>query len=163
MGHVDACCYIRISMNNLKDIHNAQGRQAVHCLVVILGFQWTIWRTYTTTLLFCLAWSGCYIRISMNNLKDIHNIVPKSCLERAVVILGFQWTIWRTYTTGVVSVCGMSRCYIRISMNNLKDIHNGTNRSKEVGVVVILGFQWTIWRTYTTCGVTEAQKRRLLY
>ena len=34
-----------------------------------------------------------------------------------------------------------SCCYIRISMNNLKDIHNCVALYKELNQVVILGFQ----------------------
>ena len=33
---------------------------------------------------------GCYIRISMNNLKDIHNEDVDSETLKSVVILGFQ-------------------------------------------------------------------------
>ena len=146
----NVCCYIRISMNNLKDIHNCLARFFVLCQVVILGFQWTIWRIYTTSLLryagrkrvvilgfqwtiwriyttvyWIVIFTGsCYIRISMNNLKDIHNIFFICAISSAVVILGFQWTIWRIYTTPRVRMRAGMRCYIRISMNNLKDIHN---------------------------------------
>ena len=34
--------------------------------------------------------SGCYIRISMNNLKDIHNDAGRGEISNIVVILGFQ-------------------------------------------------------------------------
>ena len=143
-------CFIRISMNNLKDIHN-------------LAMPWAC------------ATGGCFIRISMNNLKDIHNYWNnlRSCnklfyqdfneqfegytqqrwglaTKKAVVLSGFQWTIWRIYTTRLIHIklatllfyqdfneqfegytqladdCShrILRCFIRISMNNLKDIHN---------------------------------------
>ena len=143
-------CYIRISMNNLKDIHNLIWNMFNLRLVVILGFQWTIWRTYTTVSIGGSQPPSCYIRISMNNLKDIHNFGNAFVYIERVVILGFQWTIWRTYTTPTISVPLVARCYIRISMNNLKDIHNPSLPRCSWQKVVILGFQWTIWRTYTT-------------
>ena len=87
------CCYIRISMNNLKDIHNHHWTLQYQSYVVILGFQWTIWRIYTTRsanitlnhVLFCQDFNEqfegytqprkpsmyntrcCFIRMSMNN------------------------------------------------------------------------------------------------
>ena len=137
-------------MNNLKDIHNLIFGALTPPPVVILGFQWTIWRTYTTANGAPRHKLGCYIRISMNNLKDIHNCYILWCCTTCVVILGFQWTIWRTYTTVRYSFRYYVGCYIRISMNNLKDIHNGSPCWGLRGLVVILGFQWTIWRTYTT-------------
>ena len=120
-----ACCFIRISMNNLKDIHNVCVLVLYKVLVVLSGFQWTIWRIYTTspTLIVILPplfyqdfneqfegytqligkvhafLIGCFIRISMNNLKDIHNSLIRSNMVCTVVLSGFQWTIWRIYTT----------------------------------------------------------------
>ena len=120
-----ACCFIRISMNNLKDIHNRQHEDGRTRWVVLSGFQWTIWRIYTTHSMAYIEkkelfyqdfneqfegytqpfgfWydvpNGCFIRISMNNLKDIHNL---------------------TRLINSSTKC----CFIRISMNNLKDIHN---------------------------------------
>ena len=169
-------CFIRISMNNLKDIHNVC-LCTLHPIVVVLsGFQWTIWRIYTTTRRLSLwpsalfyqdfneqfegytqRWmvaksltASCFIRISMNNLKDIHNHIHTLPWQGRVVLSGFQWTIWRIYTTispqyksstrlfyqdfneqfeGYTQLCRIARwlahcCFIRISMNNLKDIHN---------------------------------------
>ena len=170
------CCFIRISMNNLKDIHNSQLLNMSLWYVVLSGFQWTIWRIYTTIqevmILFVrlfyqdfneqfegytqhwptriLTRCGCFIRISMNNLKDIHNYEFFAIFCDLVVLSGFQWTIWRIYTTNLpmrshrlqlfyqdfneqfegYTQLQMSRaypimgCFIRISMNNLKDIHN---------------------------------------
>ena len=137
-------------MNNLKDIHNLLRKEISPYLVVILGFQWTIWRTYTTSMFRSEDPECCYIRISMNNLKDIHNEERCDIVHHIVVILGFQWTIWRTYTTFLLSISVAMGCYIRISMNNLKDIHNKGSKCFSYCKVVILGFQWTIWRTYTT-------------
>ena len=137
-------------MNNLKDIHNSSRccafalllfyqdfneqfegytqlvlRLLLVFLVVLSGFQWTIWRIYTTkqiliadaVKLFYQDFNeqfegytqpsyimynmivGCFIRISMNNLKDIHNYATAFCCDCSVVLSGFQWTIWRIYTT----------------------------------------------------------------
>ena len=112
----------------------------------------------------------------MNNLKDIHNGVAFVKLKERVVLSGFQWTIWRIYTTELQNAisfnelfyqdfneqfegytqlygcvgCRGQRCFIRISMNNLKDIHNGLVQLIANTDVVLSGFQWTIWRIYTT-------------
>ena len=119
------CCFIRISMNNLKDIHNAKHELTERGHVVLSGFQWTIWRIYTTggeinpeeyklfyqdfneqfegytqPVIFAPSTSNCcFIRISMNNLKDIHNTSANCGHRHRVVLSGFQWTIWRIYTT----------------------------------------------------------------
>ena len=123
----------------------------VVCISVVLsGFQWTIWRIYTTSYGDDRRGIRCFIRISMNNLKDIHNMGGIDAHLQRVVLSGFQWTIWRIYTTVVLlcsarlwlfyqdfneqfegytqlglglCICPRS-CFIRISMNNLKDIHN---------------------------------------
>ena len=120
--------------------------------VVLSGFQWTIW-------------------------KDIHNVVIMQIYLHFVVLSGFQWTIWRIYTTNQSNLrrfkwlfyqdfneqfegytqqfttkCGFWwSCFIRISMNNLKDIHNWQPSLLLLERVVLSGFQWTIWRIYTTC------------
>ena len=216
-------------MNNLKDIHNYTRMFWWASWVVLSGFQWTIWRIYTTDFFedskrkslfyqdFNEQFEGytqliltslhhfysCFIRISMNNLKDIHNIISSILALRCVVLSGFQWTIWRIYTTkGWAHSRGCQLfyqdfneqfegytqpsialdstpigCFIRISMNNLKDIHNlfwkqpplprlfyqdfneqfeGYTQPVTVWTVrhnvVLSGFQWTIWRIYTTLG-----------
>ena len=113
---------------------------------------------------------GCFIRISMNNLKDIHNRISKGDCKHSVVLSGFQWTIWRIYTTGgsdaamvlklfyqdfneqfegytqpaINDLIDQIRCFIRISMNNLKDIHNLIVKRLRWLNVVLSGFQWTI-------------------
>ena len=117
-------CFIRISMNNLKDIHNLVVVEVLEYIVVLSGFQWTIWRIYTTAACCASRSCCCFIRISMNNLKDIHNLRPPTPMIRTVVLSGFQWTIWRIYTTPADVTCLIAGCFIRISMNNLKDIHN---------------------------------------
>ena len=188
-------------MNNLKDIHNIlrlhrmdrvlfyqdvneqfegytqHSQLSIKSIIVVLsGCQWTIWRIYTTPLrlspypsrLFyqdvneqfegytqhlCRTWRkwrGCFIRMSMNNLKDIHNRLRLVFLLGLVVLSGCQWTIWRIYTTYNPSQLFLTLlfyqdvneqfegytqqdrwwcqyqhcCFIRMSMNNLKDIHN---------------------------------------
>ena len=165
------CSYfIKISMNNLKDIHNLMAEVISSLAVVLSRFQWTIWRIYTTCILYyqatsmlfyqdfneqfegytqrseIMVWlpSGCFIRMSMNNLKDIHNAQHGVHWEERVVLSGFQWTIWRIYTTPRTWSSHRSCCFIRISMNNLKDIHNSEGWSVLVLPVVLSGFQWTI-------------------
>ena len=176
LTHIKCCCFIRISMNNLKDIHNLLHLIKRSKYVVLSGFQWTIWRIYTTDGLAGGDIQSCFIRISMNNLKDIHNVFNAETKTYAVVLSGFQWTIWRIYTTSpscwrmrkllfyqdfneqfegytqqlpLVIWC-VGGCFIRISMNNLKDIHNLLRVEEVCHSVVLSGFQWTIWRIYTT-------------
>ena len=112
-------------MNNLKDIHNGGDFIEYGVDVVLSGCQWTIWRIYTTTISLSFtcrglfyqdvneqfegytqplgvaqrSHNGCFIRISMNNLKDIHNGCCFCLGKCRVVLSGFQWTIWRIYTT----------------------------------------------------------------
>ena len=209
------CCFIRISMNNLKDIHNAVGVHLLDEVVVLSGFQWTIWRIYTTRIhihinaarlfyqdfneqfegytqrvrIWCNWCVCCFIRISMNNLKDIHNTINTWVNGVYVVLSGFQWTIWRIYTTYSRRGRGctllfyqdfneqfegytqhrakrlqyLRGCFIRISMNNLKDIHNNPLNIKKICGVVLSGFQWTIWRIYTTRLIVVIQIELLFY
>ena len=202
-------------MNNLKDIHNCATDHGYRDLVVLSGCQWTIWRIYTTTktisymalTLFyqdvneqfegytqrgvegCTSWSRCFIRMSMNNLKDIHNCPSALELAWRVVLSGCQWTIWRIYTTQhrctyliarlfyqdvneqfegytqptfwqPIDWC---RCFIRMSMNNLKDIHNSCVKHLAQCRVVLSGCQWTIWRIYTTGDWTFQSSPQLFY
>ena len=86
----------------------------------------------------------------MNNLKDIHNFFLFTIQPSNVVLSGCQWTIWRIYTTLQTSLWILFSCFIRMSMNNLKDIHNQLTLSLFSFVVVLSGCQWTIWRIYTT-------------
>ena len=189
-------------MNNLKDIHNNFPSDDCPHKIVLSGFQWTIWRIYTTlrnafahcSRLFYQDFneqfegytqprSGstrldnyCFIRISMNNLKDIHNTIHAIAHPTRIVLSGFQWTIWRIYTTCALTSAQVLRlfyqdfneqfegytqprpiggallsyCFIRISMNNLKDIHNHAPLLAWLHKIVLSGFQWTIWRIYTT-------------
>ena len=202
-------------MNNLKDIHNRISVPKMYRVVVLSGFQWTIWRIYTTYTILIFSISGlfyqdfneqfegytqhkkrdyslqdgCFIRISMNNLKDIHNSIHISVFLRSVVLSGFQWTIWRIYTTIIIMqplvgklfyqdfneqfegytqpnnapACVSACCFIRISMNNLKDIHNLFQSLHPLAPVVLSGFQWTIWRIYTTEALQDKKKCVLFY
>ena len=170
------CCFIRISMNNLKDIHNVVSSYNFNYLVVLSGFQWTIWRIYTTPLLDMVTvlrlfyqdfneqfegytqpannhgWlqRSCFIRISMNNLKDIHNTCA-SCLCSVWLFYQDFNEQFEGYTQPSSSSTHASfGCFIRISMNNLKDIHNQNFCQAAAQLVVLSGFQWTIWRIYTT-------------
>ena len=131
-------------MNNLKDIHNtfpnmvAQGR--LFYQDVNEQFE-----GYTQPAVSPVVQHiSCFIRMSMNNLKDIHNLTlyrltPKRLFYQdvneqfegytqlcswaryweTVVLSGCQWTIWRIYTT-ISAIARFSLCcFIRISMNNL--------------------------------------------
>ena len=148
-----ARCFIRMSMNNLKDIHNNRKLKDMAIDVVLSGCQWTIWRIYTTVRRKYTRKNRCFIRMSMNNLKDIHNKVSLVTTPANVVLSGCQWTIWRIYTTSKIRYIVFYCCFIRMSMNNLKDIHNVSLTIYLYPLVVLSGFQWTIWRIYTTLSV----------
>ena len=131
-------------MNNLKDIHNCCSVKTASRLVVLSGCQWTIWRIYTT-----LRWCrvrgvrlfyqdfneqfegytqpcplvgiiprSCFIRISMNNLKDIHNCKFVLCSNEMLFYQDFNEQ-FEGYTQHdeAVHVLRLG-CFIRISMNN---------------------------------------------
>ena len=74
----EVSCFIRISMNNLKDIHNYRQKYVNTGLLFYQDFN-EQFEGYTQLYyaLVC-AGLGCFIRISMNNLKDIHNMVSSS-------------------------------------------------------------------------------------
>ena len=168
--------FIRISMNNLKDIHNRGDMAVSKGKVVLSGFQWTIWRIYTTAIAYYIDMRKSFyqdfneqfegytqpplssivinfsrfIRISMNNLKDIHNLrVQLACWD-----LSFYQDFneqFEGYTQpDICRIYFSTSRFIRISMNNLKDIHNCAYFFCVVLSVVLSGFQWTIWRIYTT-------------
>ena len=147
---------------------------AIH--VVLSGFQWTIWRIYTTgeaclsvrQWLFCQDFNEqfegytqlgqlraffnvcCFVRISMNNLKDIHNI-QADCYPMCLLFCQDFNEQFEGYTQLHYKRDGhRDSCFVRISMNNLKDIHNSTACRYSSSAVVLSGFQWTIWRIYTT-------------
>ena len=183
------CCFIRISMSNLKDIHNAVCR--VCCVLRLLYQDFNEqFEGYTQRCVSrVLCSSRCFIRISMSNLKDIHNSVQFFKYHPTVALSGFQWAIWRIYTTTprcstfcflllyqdfneqfegyTQQVCHwlflIRCCFIRISMSNLKDIHNAMCASLFYLFVALSGFQWAIWRIYTTEFGKHPTSLRLLY
>ena len=60
----------------------------------------------------------------MNNLKDIHNTTSPSLLHAQLFYQDFNEQ-FEGYTQQMATPpCVVLRCFIRISMNNLKDIHN---------------------------------------
>ena len=137
-------------MNNLKDIHNvlsiSDWGNSLFCQDFNEQFEGYTqhWSGSLPTV------TGCFVRISMNNLKDIHNKEVVNYRDSTVVLSGFQWTIWRIYTTDDYDTPIIWGCFVRISMNNLKDIHNHQKKARSIWTVVLSGFQWTIWRIYTT-------------
>ncbi len=83
----------------------------------------------------------CFIRISMNNLKDIHNPPERYKLPGKLFYQDFNEQ-FEGYTQPVVrNPPASERCFIRISMNNLKDIHNRLVCCKAGPQVVLSGFQ----------------------
>ena len=137
-------------MHNLKDIHNTRTLYQFISFVVLSGFQWTIWRIYTTgrTATNTSAWLFYQDFNEQFEGYTQPNLIILKIIN--VVLSGFQWTIWRIYTTYSMLFCLACGCFIRISMNNLKDIHNITPQAQSATFVVLSGFQWTIWRIYTT-------------
>ena len=119
-----SCCFIRISMNNLKDIHNCQEQGTPCDLVVLSGFQWTIWRIYTTL---AVGKEGDRALFYQDFNEQFEGYTQRSAiyrLSKLVVLSGFQWTIWRIYTTLHAAVGHWSGCFIRISKILLYAIHN---------------------------------------
>ena len=170
------CCFIRMSMNNLKDIHNPKYAKNSLTLVVLSGCQWTIWRIYTTKFNSDTSSLSLFYQ-DVNEQFEGYTQPGKTHFSRfRVVLSGCQWTIWRIYTTQLIfslvlcwlfyqdvneqfegytqhtetAVCYVYSCFIRMSMNNLKDIHNLLKTTCPVCHVVLSGCQWTIWRIYTT-------------
>ena len=77
-------------MNNLKDIHNASAPASNRFALFYQDFNeqfegYTQLRTF-----FALYSRSCSIRISMNNLKDIHNGLLYGTCSANVVLSGFQ-------------------------------------------------------------------------
>ena len=117
-------CFIRISMNNLKDIHNNLWICQTWCKLFYQDFNEQFEGYTQPCFCACAAWEGCFIRISMNNLKDIHN---SGCTSPSLFPLFYQDfnEQFEGYTQPITGgTYDGWRCFIRISMNNLKDIHN---------------------------------------
>ena len=71
--------------------------------------------------------TSCFIRISMNNLKDIHNRLIRNSFMFKLFYQDFNEQ-FEGYTQLYHAAGEINeRCFIRISMNNLKDIHNRSN------------------------------------
>ena len=68
-------CFIRMSMNNLKDIHNPGGeyKNVKRLFYQDVNEQFEGYTQRLTTAPKLPA--SCFIRMSMNNLKDIHNML----------------------------------------------------------------------------------------
>ena len=111
-------------MNNLKDIHNLFTHALLAFCVVLSGFQWTIWRIYTTLPVNLHLLLGCFIRISMNNLKDIHNAQRAQQKHDELFYQDFNEQFEGYTQRKYFARPSTTSCFIRISMNNLKDIHN---------------------------------------
>ena len=176
-------------MNNLKDIHNIPTFTSRAATVVLSGCQWTIWRIYTTCKLLVIeevllfyqdvneqfegytqqfhsqatASCGCFIRMSMNNLKDIHNCRTSCQAWTSVVLSGCQWTIWRIYTTHAPPC----RCGRWLFYQDVNEQFEGYTQRYKLQTfrppVVLSGCQWTIWRIYTTAQTYTQQPFSLFY
>ena len=111
-------------MNNLKDIHNKVCQICFSTNVVLSGCQWTIWRIYTTQSA-SISWGLPLFYQDVNEQFEGYTQHTMWCVNKRIVVLsGCQWTIWRIYTTSAVLYFAILCCFIRMSMNNLKDIHN---------------------------------------
>ena len=144
------CCFIRISMNNLKDIHNCKNTSSAARPVVLSGFQWTIWRIYTTSFGYVRNGRRLFYQDFNEQFEGYTQHYSGKCRLILVVLSGFQWTIWRIYTT-------MKFLFQSIWMLFYQDFNEQfegyTQRHQKVIYilkVVLSGFQWTIWRIYTT-------------
>ena len=119
---VHSSCFIRISMNNLKDIHNTWHHTLLYPLLFYQDFNeqfegYTQLHQPRPTPRVC-----CFIRISMNNLKDIHN--RQRCWEKDALLFYQDFNEQFEGYTQLISVTNSSKvgCFIRISMNNSKNI-----------------------------------------
>ena len=118
------CCFIRMSMNNLKDIHNASN-EPTRKIVLFYQDVNEQFEGYTQLVKVRAALTpGCFIRMSMNNLKDIHNeLLAKGQTDKLFyqdVNEQFEGYTQRAIVLAPAVTC----CFIRMSMNNLKDILN---------------------------------------
>ena len=88
----------------------------------------------------------------MNNLKDIHNQGMVDEQLNTVVLSGFQWTIWRIYTTRKVAEQGDEVSFYQDFNEQFEGYTQLRLVAPHAVAVVLSGFQWTIWRIYTTHG-----------
>ena len=77
-------------MNNLKDIHNRARTHPPTSQLFYQDFN-EQFEGYTQRYgNYAKNYQGCFIRISMNNLKDIHNHMRLHTITVIVVLSGFQ-------------------------------------------------------------------------
>ena len=94
----------------------------------------------TMRLLSIVVLSGC----QWTNLKDIHNYVIRRKGKTGLFYQDFTEQ-FEGYTQPALPLSfHAASCYIRISMNNLKDIHNMSICIWIISYVVLSGCQWTI-------------------
>ena len=77
-------------MNNLKDIHNTDTTREYVTRLFYQDFNEQFEGYTQLPHLQILSACGCFIRISMNNLKDIHNVMWAQNSRVVVVLSGFQ-------------------------------------------------------------------------
>ena len=77
-------------MNNLKDIHNSRygNRGAIALFYQDVNEQFEGYTQLRGSL--AMTALGCFIRMSMNNLKDIHNTMENDAEGWTVVLSGCQ-------------------------------------------------------------------------
>ena len=137
-------------MSNLKDIHNCPVFHVFNSNVALSGFQWAIWRIYTTSASIVVPVNALLYQDFNEQFEGYTQQQGGTRGNAPVALSGFQWAIWRIYTTNsVINQCRKlllyqdfneqfegytqpiqepqdecTSCFIRISMSNLKDIHN---------------------------------------
>ena len=118
-----------------------------------------------TQLLWCARaerW-GCFIRISMSNLKDIHNCCVWFNYKGIVALSGFQWAIWRIYTTSSSSISTLTLLLYQDFNEQFEGYTQHNQHFLRKKFVALSGFQWAIWRIYTTMWSCIILTTTLLY
>ena len=77
----------------------------------------------------------------MNNLKDIHNVFSSCGVTSALFYQDFNEQFEGYTQPWIPTPSRLIGCFIRISMNNLKDIHNPGSVGFQFPCVVLSGFQ----------------------
>ena len=157
------CCFIRISMSNLKDIHNNRSRIPFCWKLFYQDFNEQFEGYTQRNQKSMLLLPSCFIRISMSNLKDIHNYFLLSQRSSYVVLSGFQWAIWRIYTTKTMAVKVPMRLFYQDFNEQFEGYTQPTRLTISANCVVLSGFQWAIWRIYTTRMLHSANGEKLFY
>ena len=156
------CCFIRISMSNLKDIHNLAAIGSCRYHVALSGFQWAIWRIYTTPRL-----PRCkYILLLYQDFNEQFEGYTQQFgnfgTSSVVALSGFQWAIWRIYTTYSYNF----RWLFLLLYQDFNEQFEGYTQRMSMPIisriVALLGFQWTIWRIYTTV-VRKSERQAALF